>query len=179
MWPLPGQIEPVHAAAIARDEAVFWVTSNGCTAKEDITPIVRASNDGPIITLRRIKEDRCLQTLPDGAAALQTLFAELAAEPGQSQRTRQALQAFSAFVQEQVVPHADAGPDQPFWLADDFLRSLALLLMAWAWDRLATAPDVEATAHAAFWRWVWPEFDMRMGMMNTTLKTGQPAPAML
>ncbi|AOF83877.1 hypothetical protein BSY239_2247 [Hydrogenophaga sp. RAC07] len=119
------------------------------------------------------------KTLPDGAAALQTLLAELAAEPGQSQRTRQALQAFSAFVQEQVVPHADAGPDQPFWLADDFLRSLALLLMAWAWDRLATAPDVEATAHAAFWRWVWPEFDMRMGMMNTTLKTGQPAPAML
>ncbi len=39
---LPGQIEPVHAAAIARDEAVFWVTSNGCTAKEDIAPVVRS-----------------------------------------------------------------------------------------------------------------------------------------
>ena len=63
---LPGQIEPVHAAAIARDEAVFWVTSNGCTAKEDITPVVRSSNDGPIITLRRIKEDRCRETGPKG-----------------------------------------------------------------------------------------------------------------
>jgi hypothetical protein len=79
--PLPGQIEPVHAVAIARDEAVFWVTSNGCTAKEDITPIIRASNDGPIITLRRIKEDRCLQTLPDGAE-VRWSFEELGLPPG-------------------------------------------------------------------------------------------------
>lgn len=122
------------------------------------------------------------KTLPDGAALLQGLLAELAATPGQSPRTRQALQAFGDFVREQVVPHtsaSDTAPDQPFWLADDFLRALALLLMAWAWDRLATSNDHDATAHAAFWRWVWPEFDMRMGMMNTTVLAGQSAPAML
>ncbi|WP_332741497.1 acyl-CoA dehydrogenase family protein [Hydrogenophaga sp.] len=122
------------------------------------------------------------KTLPDGASALQTLLAELAADSVPSPRTRQALQTFGAFVREQVVPHtcaADAAPDQPFWLADDFLRALALLLMAWAWDRLAAAPAVDASAHAAFWRWVWPEFDMRMAMMNTTLSVGQPCPAML
>ncbi len=120
--------------------------------------------------------------LPDGAVALQTLLADLAAEPGQSQRTRQALQAFADFVRQQLVPRIsepDSAPDQPFWLADDFLRALALLLMAWAWDRLAAAPNLDATAHAAFWRWVWPEFDMRMGMMNTTLKAGEHTPAML
>lgn len=78
---LPGQIEPVHAAAIARDEAVFWVTSNGCTTKEDITPVVRTSNDGPIITLRRIKEDRCLETLPEGAE-MRWSFEELGLAPG-------------------------------------------------------------------------------------------------
>jgi hypothetical protein len=78
---LPGQIEPVHAAAIARDEAVFWVTSNGCTAKEDITPVVRSSNDGPIITLRRIKEDRCRQTLPEGTE-VRWSFEELGLAPG-------------------------------------------------------------------------------------------------
>lgn len=78
---LPGQIEPVHAAAIARDEAVFWVTSNGCTAKEDITPVVRTSSDGPIITLRRIKEDRCRETLPEGAE-LRWSFEELGLAPG-------------------------------------------------------------------------------------------------
>ena len=78
---LPGQIEPVHAAAIARDEAVFWVTSNGCTAKEDITPVVRSSNDGPIITLRRIKEDRCRQSLPEGTE-VRWSFEELGLAPG-------------------------------------------------------------------------------------------------
>lgn len=78
---LPGQIEPVHAAAIARNEAVFWVTSNGCTAKEDIMPVVRASSDGPIITLRRIKEDRCRETLPEGAE-VRWSFEELGLAPG-------------------------------------------------------------------------------------------------
>ncbi len=119
------------------------------------------------------------KTLPDGAAALQTLLTELAAEPGQSPRTQQALQTFGAFVQEQVLPGAGAAPGQPFWLADDFLRAVALLLMAWAWDRLQNTPGHDGTAHAAFWRWVWPEFDMRMVMMRTTLETGRPAPAML
>jgi hypothetical protein len=78
---LPGQIEPVHAAAIARDEAVFWVTSNGCTAREDITPVVRSSSDGPIITLRRIKEDRCRESRPDGTE-VRWSFEELGLPPG-------------------------------------------------------------------------------------------------
>lgn len=78
---MPGQVEPVHAAAIARDEAVFWVTSNGCTAKEDITPVVRDSSEGPIITLRRIKEDRCLESRPEGAE-LRWSFEELGLPPG-------------------------------------------------------------------------------------------------
>ena len=78
---LPGQIEPVLAAAIARDEAVFWVTSNGCTAKEDITPVVRSSNDGPIITLRRIREDRCRENRPEGTE-LRWSFDELGLAPG-------------------------------------------------------------------------------------------------
>ncbi len=78
---LPGQVEPVHAAAIARDEAVFWVTSNGCTAKEDITPVVRSSSDGPIITLRRIKEDRCRESRPEGTE-VRWSFEELGLAPG-------------------------------------------------------------------------------------------------
>ena len=78
---MPGQIEPVHAAAIARDEAVFWVTSNGCTAKEDIAPVVRSSSDGPIITLRRIKEDRCRESRPEGTE-IRWSFEELGLAPG-------------------------------------------------------------------------------------------------
>jgi hypothetical protein len=63
---LPGQIEPVHAAVIAQNQAAFWVSSNGCTEKADIQPVVRQSSDGPIITLRRIKEDRCREVRPEG-----------------------------------------------------------------------------------------------------------------
>lgn len=66
MVELPGQVEPVHSAVIVHDQAVFRVTSNGCTTKADILPVVRPSNDGPIITLRRIKEDRCRESQPDG-----------------------------------------------------------------------------------------------------------------
>lgn len=78
---LPGQIEPVHAAVIAHDQAVFRVTSNGCTTKEDILPVVRPSNEGPIITLRRIKEDRCRETRPEGAS-LSWSFEELGLPSG-------------------------------------------------------------------------------------------------
>ncbi|MDP3801370.1 MULTISPECIES: hypothetical protein [Alphaproteobacteria] len=78
---LPGQIEPVHAAVIAHDQAVFRVTSNGCTTKEDIMPVVRPSNDGPIITLRRIKEDRCRESRPEGAS-LSWSFEELGLPSG-------------------------------------------------------------------------------------------------
>ncbi|MFN3669413.1 MAG: hypothetical protein ACK4VY_08910 [Brevundimonas sp.] len=78
---LPGQVEPVHAAAISGDQAVFWVTSNGCTAKEDITPVVRDSSGGPIITLRRIKEDRCRETRPEGTE-VRWSFEELGLAPG-------------------------------------------------------------------------------------------------
>ena len=78
---LPGQIEPVHAAVIARNQAAFWVSSNGCTAKADIQPVVRQSSDGPIITLRRIKEDRCREVRPEGVE-MRWSFEELGLQPG-------------------------------------------------------------------------------------------------
>lgn len=79
---LPGQIEPVHAAAIAQDEAVFWVSSNGCTAKADLTPVVvRRDGDASVISLRRIKEDRCHDPRPEGLEVRWT-FQEMGLEPG-------------------------------------------------------------------------------------------------
>jgi hypothetical protein len=66
MADLPGQMEPVHAAVIAQNQAVFWVTSNGCTAKGDLTPVVRRSHGETVITLRRIKEDRCTVPVREG-----------------------------------------------------------------------------------------------------------------
>ena len=64
----PGQIEPVHAAAIVHDQAVFRVSSNGCTRKADLTPVVRRAGDASVITLRRLKEDRCLEPIAQGVS---------------------------------------------------------------------------------------------------------------
>lgn len=78
---LPGQVEAIHAAAIADDQAVFWVSSNGCTRKADLTPVVRPARDGAVITLRRLKEDSCGEPLPQGVE-ISWSFQELGLEPG-------------------------------------------------------------------------------------------------
>ncbi|MBA4261540.1 MAG: acyl-CoA dehydrogenase [Comamonadaceae bacterium] len=119
------------------------------------------------------------KTLPDGGAALQQLLTDIGAELGhdeQALRVKNELTRFSAFLRDQLLPRAtakDAPADLPHWLADDFLRAQAMLLMAWAWARIGSTPGAEAarwqTSQAGFWRWVWPEFEMRLAMMESTL----------
>ena len=77
----PGQIEPVHAAAIVQDQAVFWVSSNGCTEKSDLLPVVRQRGDASVITLRRLKEDRC-QEPRDQGVEMRWTFQEMGLAPG-------------------------------------------------------------------------------------------------
>lgn len=84
---MPGQIEPIHAAAITRDQAVFWVSSNGCTSKQDVTPMVQRQGGEVVITLRRLEEDRCTRPLRDGVQ-LQWSFDELGLRPGSSVTVR-------------------------------------------------------------------------------------------
>lgn len=79
--PQPGQIEAVHAAAIAQDQAVFWVSSNGCTDKASLTPVVQRSGDAAVITLRRVREDRCTHPRREGVE-LRWSFEELGLAPG-------------------------------------------------------------------------------------------------
>jgi alkylation response protein AidB-like acyl-CoA dehydrogenase len=120
------------------------------------------------------------KTLPDGGAALLNMLDDIGAEQGESaqaQRVKAELARFQALLRERLLPCAsakDAPADLPHWLADDFLRAVAMLLMAWAWARIGSAPGAEAarwqTAQAGFWRWVWPEFDMRLSMMQETLR---------
>ena len=120
------------------------------------------------------------KTLPDGGAALLTLLGELSADLGgdeQALHAKSQLDGFASFLRERLLPRAatakDAPADLPHWLADDFLRAVALLLMAWAWARIGATPGAGTarwqTAQTGFWRWVWPEFGMRVAMMETTL----------
>jgi hypothetical protein len=117
--------------------------------------------------------------LPDGGAALGQLLADLGAELGndpQAVRAKVELARFSEFLRERLISKVNA-PNAPadlaHWLADDFLRAVAMLLMAWAWARIGAAPGADTPrwrcAQTGFWRWVWPEFDMRLSMMESTL----------
>jgi hypothetical protein len=80
---MPGELEPIHAAAFTRDLAVFRVSSNGCTGKEDVKPFVTRLHDSAVITLRRVDEDRCAEPRIDGVQ-LQWTFEELGIAPGSS-----------------------------------------------------------------------------------------------
>ena len=78
---MPGQLEPIHAAAIMRDLAVFWVSSNGCTDKSDLTPVVDQRGSASTITLRRIEQDECDTPVVDGVEVIWS-FEELGLTPG-------------------------------------------------------------------------------------------------
>ncbi|MGE0098924.1 MAG: acyl-CoA dehydrogenase family protein [Hydrogenophaga sp.] len=117
------------------------------------------------------------KTLPDGATALQALLVELHGDLDrvpEAGAARDALQALGEFIRTELLPLASAASapaDRAHWLADDFLRALALVLMAWASARIGATPGA-SQAPAAFWRFVWPEFEMRQRMMRTTLARG-------
>ncbi|MFP5467887.1 MAG: acyl-CoA dehydrogenase family protein [Gammaproteobacteria bacterium] len=122
------------------------------------------------------------KTLPDGGTALLHLMAELMAELGQDARARRThaeFKRFTDFLRSRLLPQAtsrDAPAELANWLADDFLRAMAMLLMAWAWSRIDGSPGADDSRwqqpRKGFWRWVWPEFDMRLSMMEATLSGG-------
>ncbi|CAN5389156.1 hypothetical protein BH10PSE2_BH10PSE2_29450 [soil metagenome] len=78
---MPGALETIHAAAMLNNVAVFWVSSNGCTGRDDLRPMVSTSGDASVITLRRINEDSCKTPLNDGVEVM-WWFEELGIKPG-------------------------------------------------------------------------------------------------
>ena len=120
------------------------------------------------------------KVLPDGGTGLLGLLDDLVADLGTApgaQRARGALEQLAAFVRDELLPRTrqpQAPADLAHWLADDALRAVALALMAWAWARIGNAEGADTTRwtvpHQAFWRWVWPEFDMRLATMRATLQ---------
>ncbi|GAA6143580.1 acyl-CoA dehydrogenase family protein [Hydrogenophaga sp. 5NK40-0174] len=119
------------------------------------------------------------KTLSDGAAAMQGLLDELESELGSSEfdaEIRSGMERLGLLMRERMVPAVQADGADPAlgnWLADDFLRAVAMVLMGWAWSRIRATTGAEqqrwAQPSGAFLRWVWPEFDMRMSMMERTL----------
>jgi len=99
------------------------------------------------------------KVLADGGQGLLALLSTLPATPAAA-ALAQATQALAAA--------AKADPALPYWVADDYLRAVALVLLEWAWSRLAaagTGPRWTEPAQA-FQTWVLPEFDMRLSIIR-------------
>ena len=113
------------------------------------------------------------KVLGDQGRALTTLLDELRAElratsSEDSTATRMAneLQAATA----QLLQACAATPDHAHWVAGDFLRATTLVLLAWAWERIAQAnTDSQARwtqPRQALHAWVLPEFAMRLQLLT-------------
>ena len=107
--------------------------------------------------------------LGDQGRALTTLLDELRAElPADSTATRLAneLQAATA----QLLQACAATPYHAHWVAGDFLRATTLVLLAWAWERIAQANTDSQTRwtqpRQALHAWVLPEFAMRLQLLT-------------
>lgn len=77
----PGVVEPIRAAAVGRDTVLFRISSNGCTEKSDLVPVVRETYDGARVTLRRVRDDHCT-TPPEDGVELRWSFEEMGLAPG-------------------------------------------------------------------------------------------------
>jgi alkylation response protein AidB-like acyl-CoA dehydrogenase len=88
-------------------------------------------------------------------------------DSGAAARARSAQDQLRALVAElQAMGPQSAGLLYP--VAGDFLRATTLVLMAWAWARLEAATAAGNGAQA-FARWVWPELDMRIGIIRRAI----------
>ena len=148
-----------------------------------VTMIYEGTNEIQAIDLLARK------VLADGGVGLGTLFAELSAQldAGASDHTP-VLRRFAALqlVTAKLVSACRSDRSLAYWVADDFLRSVVLALMGWAWMRIqqGTGQDPVQKQRAARWaapsdalrRWVLPEFDMRLSIIAKRI-AGETDPA--
>ncbi len=78
-----------------------------------------------------------------------------------------------------IVVASQADPAVAYWVADDYLRAVAVALLAWAWEQLVAALSDSGATPALLPRWadpaqalacwVVPEFDMRHSIIHQRL----------
>ena len=124
------------------------------------------------------------KVLPDGGAALAALLLDLragldAAIPEHADVLRRLAEL--RYATTQLVHAAQDDVQLPYWIAGDYLRAVALALLAWSATRIdAAAPRAVQPARwlratQALRRWVLPEFNLRLGLV----KAGADKAAML
>lgn len=114
------------------------------------------------------------KVLPDGGQGLCALLASLRAglPPDEAANTRRNALADTT---RALAAAAATHPELPYWVADDYLRAVALVLLEWAWARVAAAPASQGPRWTepaqACKTWVLPEFDMRLAIIRQRLST--------
>jgi alkylation response protein AidB-like acyl-CoA dehydrogenase len=110
--------------------------------------------------------------LPDGGAAMAGLLVELRDELDASREFDAEVQRRFAqlrYLGTTIALAAQRDPALAHEVADDYLRVVAIALMAWACARIGNAaPEIPrwTAPAAAFRRFVLPEFEMRLGMVK-------------
>jgi len=121
------------------------------------------------------------KVLPDGGAGLTALLQKLSSQLVCADVADTAFKTQVTALCDltsKLAPASALDRQLPYWVADDYLRAVALTLLAWAWAqiRAAVASDVQDTqavrwGHpaAALQHWVLPEFAMRVQMITARL----------
>jgi alkylation response protein AidB-like acyl-CoA dehydrogenase len=135
-----------------------------------VTMIYEGSNEIQAIDLLVRK------VLPDGAQAFNGWLTELGADldPAVAAQARLLSRLTSLREHTQRLLQAAAQDDTlAYWVAEDFLRSVGLTLVDWAWTQIergseAAAPRWSAPARAVQ-RWIMPELDMRLAIIDAAV----------
>jgi alkylation response protein AidB-like acyl-CoA dehydrogenase len=121
------------------------------------------------------------KVLPDGGESLATMLnalcAELDADGVAHPALRAQVDALCAVTISLVVAAKDQ-PELPYWVAEDFLRAVVVILLAWAWSKIEATAALALVAEPLRWTtpasalrdWVLPEFEMRMGIIKARLQ---------
>lgn len=113
------------------------------------------------------------KVLVDGGQGFFQFLEEIRSDlPAGAASTARVAQRFAALedVTRKLAVAAVHDGTLAFWVADDYLRAVAMALMDWAWARIEECPAADNARWSqpaeAFHRWVMPEFGMRLGIVN-------------
>ncbi len=121
------------------------------------------------------------KVLVDGGKAMGLMLSELAGTLDAKHEADAAALQLMREINEVTAALAAAAPhnaELPYWLADDYLRLMALALLAWAWSQIgSTLRSGVASANTQRWSapsqalqlWVLPEYGMRLAIIRARL----------
>jgi alkylation response protein AidB-like acyl-CoA dehydrogenase len=121
------------------------------------------------------------KVLPDGGEGLSALLLALCEGMDNRVATHAQFMRRAAELRQltgTLLDAAKTNQELPYWVADDFLRAVALTLLDWAWLQICEATNpVTSSANPARWtepadamrHWILPEFDMRLHIIKMRL----------